>query len=107
MTSLIQILNVRIRQWQGTIFLSFKIRNLHDFNLSLGPSVVEKVVDSRYRYDTEAMVPDFNLVIGDPMGSASDGKIGIGSVSVSEPDFTLASVLVLVSAENSQYYRGF
>jgi len=89
--------------------------------LSLGPSVVEKVVDSWYRYNTEAMVPDFDLGIGDPTGSASDGKIGIGSpmrsgtngkigiksVSVSEPDFTLASVLVSVSAENSWYYRGF
>ncbi len=57
--------------------------------LSLGPSVVEKVVDSRYWYNTDAMVPDFDLGIGDPMGSPSDGKIGIESVSVSEPDFDL------------------
>jgi hypothetical protein len=35
------------------------------------------------------MVPDFDLGIGDPMGSPSDGKIGIESVSVSEPDFDL------------------
>jgi len=69
----------------------------------MGPSVVKKVVDSRYWYNTDAMVPDFDLGIGDSMGSATDGKIGIGdpmgsgtdgkidieSVSVLVPDFNL------------------
>jgi hypothetical protein len=35
------------------------------------------------------MVPDFDLGIGDPMGSGTDGKIGIESMSVSVPDFDL------------------
>jgi hypothetical protein len=35
------------------------------------------------------MVPDFDLGIGDSMGSVTDGKIDIESVSVFVPDFNL------------------
>ncbi len=55
----------------------------------MGPSVVEKVVDSQYRYDTNVMVPDFDLGIGDSMGLGTDGKVDIESVSVLVPDFKL------------------
>jgi hypothetical protein len=47
-------------------------------HLTLGYLIVEKFDDSRYRYNTDAMVPNFNLDIGDPMGLGTDGKIGIG-----------------------------
>jgi hypothetical protein len=55
------------------------IRN--EFQLSLGPSVVEKVVDSRYRYDTN--LADLNLGIGYPTQSTAKSAssrivIGIG-----------------------------
>jgi hypothetical protein len=35
------------------------------------------------------MVANFDLGIGDPMGSGTDGKIDIKSVSVFVPDFKL------------------
>jgi hypothetical protein len=49
-------------------------------------SVVEKFDYSRYHYNTDAVVPNFNLGMGDPMGSGTDGKIyqigvGIGTRS--------------------------
>jgi len=41
--------------------------------------VVEKFNDSQYRNNIDAMVPDFNFGIGDPMGLGIDRKISIGN----------------------------
>ncbi len=54
--------------------------------LSLGPSVVEKVVDSWYQYDTDTDLADFGLGIGDPMTPETDANLTIGDPGPSVPD---------------------
>ncbi len=54
--------------------------------LSLGPSVVEKVVDSWYRYDTDTNLGNFGLGIGDPMTPETDPNLTIGDPMPSVPD---------------------
>ena len=47
------------------------------FCVSLGSSVVEKVVDSQYRYDTDTDLDNTNLGIYNPMQSTVDGHLRI------------------------------
>jgi hypothetical protein len=54
--------------------------------LSLGPSVVEKVVDSRYRYDTNTNLANFRLGIGDLMTPETNPNLTIGDPMPSVPD---------------------
>jgi hypothetical protein len=50
--------------------------------VSLGPSVVEKFVDSRYRYDTDTDLADLNLAIGYPMQLVTDSKVSIEPLDI-------------------------
>ena len=50
--------------------------------LSLGPSVVEKVVDSWYQYDTDTNLADINLGIGYLMQSVPDSHLRIESLDI-------------------------
>jgi hypothetical protein len=50
----------------------------------MGPSVVEKVVDSRYQYDTD--LANFGLGIADPMTPETDANLTIGNPMRSVPD---------------------
>ncbi len=50
---------------------------LKQYTLSLGPSVVEKVIDSWYRYNTDTDLADLNLGIGYLIQSVTDIKVSI------------------------------
>jgi len=45
--------------------------------LTVGPLEVAIVVDSQYRNDTDTILANTNLGIGDPMQSVADGKVSI------------------------------
>ena len=44
--------------------------------------VVEKVVDSRYQYDTDTNLAEANLGIGGLMQSVTDNKVSIESLDI-------------------------
>ena len=48
----------------------------------MGHSVVAKVVDSQYRYDTNTDLADTNLGIGDPMQSLVNSHLRIESLDI-------------------------